>query len=113
MQFPGLTGLSHLPFAFFVLNLDPIFLHVGPISIHWYGLMYVVAISVALWALLKYTKRLGLHESQIWGVFVYAAIAGLIGGRLYFVIQQPDLVEHYLRDPANIFSVWNGGMAFF
>lgn len=113
MQFLGLSGLNHLPLAFFVLNLDPIFLHIGPISIHWYGLMYVVAISVALWVLLRYTKRLGIHENQIWGVFVYAAIAGLIGGRLYYVIQQPDLVSHYLLDPINIFSVWNGGMAFF
>ena len=113
MQFLGPSGLIHLPLAFFVLNLDPIFLHIGPISIHWYGLMYVVAISVALWVLLRYTKRLGIHENQIWGVFVYAAIAGLIGGRLYYVIQQPDLVSHYLLDPINIFSVWNGGMAFF
>ena len=113
MQFLGPLDLSHLPLAFFVLNLDPIFLHIGPIAIHWYGLMYVVAISVALWVLLRYSKRIGLHENQVWGVFVYAAIAGLIGGRLYFVIQQPDLVQHYLLDPKNIFSVWNGGMAFF
>ncbi|HEV2404408.1 MAG TPA: prolipoprotein diacylglyceryl transferase family protein, partial [Ktedonobacterales bacterium] len=113
MQFLNPSAIIHPPLAFFVLNLDPIFLHVGPISIHWYGLMYVVAISVALWVLLRYTKRLGIHENQIWGVFVYAAIAGLIGGRLYYVIQQPDLVSHYLLDPINIFSVWNGGMAFF
>lgn len=113
MQFLGPLDLSHLSLAFFVLNLDPIFLQIGPISIHWYGLMYVVAISVALWVLLRYVQRLGIRESQVWGIFIYAAIAGLVGGRLYYVIQQPDLVQHYLLDPINIFSVWNGGMAFF
>ena len=37
----------------------------------------------------------------------------LVGGRLYFVIQQPDVLTHYLLAPWNILAVWNGGMAFF
>jgi phosphatidylglycerol:prolipoprotein diacylglycerol transferase len=46
-------------------------------------------------------------------LFIWAAIGGLVGGRLYFVLQQPDLVENYLLKPINIIAVWNGGMAFF
>lgn len=106
-------GIFHLPFAFFVLNIDPIFLHVGPISVHWYGLAYVVAICVGLVVALRFTRRVGIHEDQVWGMFVWTAIAGLIGGRLYYVIQQPDLVSDYLLKPINILAVWNGGMAFF
>lgn len=118
----GALGLIHVPqmaahvpltLAYIVINIDPILLRIGPLAIHWYGLMYVVAISVGLWATLRYTARLGIHEDQVWGLFVWAAIAGLVGGRLYFVIQQQDLVSNYLLKPWNIIAVWNGGMAFF
>src|SRR5258708_19713152 len=75
--------------------------------------MYVVAISIGLWVITRWARDLGIHDDQIWGLFIWTAIAGLIGGRLYFVVQQPDLVQTYLLQPANIFKVWNGGMAFF
>lgn len=99
--------------AYFVLNLDPILARFGPFAIHWYGLMYVVAIAVALYVVMRWRRPMGIHEDQLWALFIWTAIAGLIGGRLYFVVQQPDLVQHYLLDPINIIAVWNGGMAFF
>jgi phosphatidylglycerol:prolipoprotein diacylglycerol transferase len=43
---------------------------------------------------------------------VWTIIFGLLGGRLYYVIQQPNLGD-YLRDPIRIIAVWEGGMAFF
>jgi len=113
MHVTGLTGLQHLSFAYFVINVDPVLLRLGPIVVHWYGLMYVVAISIGLWVITRWARDLGIHDDQIWGLFIWTAIAGLIGGRLYFVVQQPDLVQTYLLQPANIFKVWNGGMAFF
>ena len=118
----GALGAAHMPqmpahqlitLAYIVINIDPILLRIGPLAIHWYGLMYVVAISIGLWVILRYVARLGIHEDQAWGLFVWTAIAGLIGGRLYFVIQQPHLVSDYLLKPWNILAVWNGGMAFF
>lgn len=105
--------MSHFPFAYFVLNLDPILLHFGPFAIHWYGIAYVVAIAVGLFVIRRWTRREGIHDDQLWGLFIWAAIGGLIGGRLYFVLQQPDLVDKYLLNPINILAVWNGGMAFF
>ncbi|HKS70822.1 MAG TPA: prolipoprotein diacylglyceryl transferase, partial [Ktedonobacterales bacterium] len=99
--------------AYFVLNIDPILARFGPFAIHWYGLMYVVAIAVALYVILRWRRPMGIHEDQLWPLFVWTAIAGLIGGRLYFVVQQPNLVQNYLLDPINIIAVWNGGMAFF
>ncbi len=99
--------------AYIVLNIDPILVRIGPLAVHWYGLMYVVAIAVGLYALMRWARPMGIHEDQFWSLFVWTAIAGLIGGRLYFVVQQPNLVQHYLLDPINIIAVWNGGMAFF
>jgi phosphatidylglycerol:prolipoprotein diacylglycerol transferase len=102
-----------MPLGYIVINLDPVFITIGNLAIHWYGLAYVVAISVGLWFLLRWTRGQGIHDDQTWSLFLWAAIAGLIGGRLYFVIQQPDLLTNYIERPLNIFKVWNGGMAFF
>jgi phosphatidylglycerol:prolipoprotein diacylglycerol transferase len=99
--------------GYWIINIDPILLRLGSIAVHWYGLMYVVGISMGLWAIRRYTHRLGIHEDQMWGLFIWTAIAGLIGGRLYYVVQQPDLVQHFLLRPVNIIAVWDGGMAFF
>jgi phosphatidylglycerol---prolipoprotein diacylglyceryl transferase len=113
MSIAGLAGFPHVALAYFIINIDPIAFSLGPIAVHWYGIMYVVAITIALWVLLKYTARQGIHEDQVWGIFIWTVIAGLIGGRLYFVIQQPNLVQNYLLRPQNIIAVWNGGMAFY
>ncbi len=106
------TGLGTV-LGYFVINIDPVLLRIGPLAIHWYGLMYVVAIAVALWVVRRYTATLGVHDDQVWSIFLWTAIAGLIGGRLYFVVQQPDLLSHYILQPYNIIAVWDGGMAFF
>jgi phosphatidylglycerol:prolipoprotein diacylglycerol transferase len=101
--------------GYFILNIDPIFLHLGPIAIHWYGLAYVLAITIGVLVLRRWSRRLGVHDDQLYGLVLWVAIAGLIGGRLYYVVQQPDLVSNYLTPShwLNIISVWNGGMAFF
>jgi phosphatidylglycerol:prolipoprotein diacylglycerol transferase len=110
----GALGSLHvLSLAYLILNIDPILIRLGALAIHWYGLAYVVAIFIGGIVLLRWTRRQGIHDDQTWSLFIWGAIAGLAGGRLYFVVQQPDLVDHYLLQPRNIIAVWDGGMAFF
>jgi phosphatidylglycerol---prolipoprotein diacylglyceryl transferase len=109
----GLSGGGAFPLGYIVINIDPVLLRLGSIAIHWYGVMYVVAICMGLWAIRRWSAVMGLHEDQIWTVFLWTAIAGLIGGRLYYVVQQPDLWQHFILQPYNIVAVWDGGMAFF
>jgi phosphatidylglycerol:prolipoprotein diacylglycerol transferase len=106
-------ALLKTAFAYIVINVDPVALQLGPLTIRWYGLAYVLAISIALTAVLRYADSLGVPREHVWNIFLWSAIAGLIGGRLYFVIQQPNLVDYYIKQPAHIFAVWEGGMAFF
>jgi phosphatidylglycerol---prolipoprotein diacylglyceryl transferase len=54
-----------------------------------------------------------MTEDHIFCLLWWCVVAGLIGGRLYFVIQQPDLVQDYLLKPQNILATWEGGMAFY
>ena len=43
--------------AYIVINIDPIAFQIGPFSIHWYGLAYVVAIAIGMFVLLRWTRR--------------------------------------------------------
>ncbi len=95
------------------INIDPVIFRVGPLAVRWYGLMYVVGILVGLQLIRGYTVRKGISEDALYRTLWWAIAAGLIGGRLYFVIQQHDLVQGYLLKPWRILATWEGGMAFY
>ena len=60
-----------------------------------------------------YTTRKGIDQDMVYRTLWWCIAAGLIGGRLYFVIQQPNFVSYYLANPLHIIATWEGGMAFF
>src|SRR5579875_440604 len=95
------------------ININPVMLQLGPLSLRWYGFMYVVGIVVGLWAIQGYMRRKGISSDLLYRVLWWCIAAGVIGGRLYFVIQQPDLYQDYILKPWNILATWEGGMAFF
>jgi phosphatidylglycerol---prolipoprotein diacylglyceryl transferase len=94
-----------------IINIDPIAFQLGPFAVHWYGLMYVVGISVGLLTIWPYGKFKGLSEDQMWTVAWISIPAGLIGARIYYVLQQP--LGPYLSEPWRILAFWEGGMAFY
>ena len=95
------------------VNLDPV-LHIGPLPIHWYGVMYAVAFLVAYrFGVLPYAIRRGVPKAVAEKITVWTIIFGLLGGRLYYVVQQPNLWQNYILHPINIIAFWQGGMAFF
>lgn len=95
------------------LNINPVIFSIGPLAVRWYGLMYVVGIIAGLFAIRHYVKRKGIDENLVYRLLWWCVGAGLLGGRLYFVLQQPDLVSHYVLQPWNILATWEGGMAFY
>ncbi|MGI8827834.1 MAG: prolipoprotein diacylglyceryl transferase [Chloroflexota bacterium] len=102
---------TDIPALVIRIGVDPVALRLGPLSVHWYGLMYVAGIVVGLRIALPYAERLGISADKVYDVFWPVLIAALIGGRLYFVVQS-DLGS-YLRHPGNILATWEGGMAFY
>ncbi len=95
------------------ININPVIVQIGPVALRWYGLMYVVGIVIGLWAIRHYTERKGLTQNIVYRIFWWCLVAGLIGGRLYFVVQQPNFFSYYLIQPQHILATWEGGMAFF
>jgi phosphatidylglycerol---prolipoprotein diacylglyceryl transferase len=103
---PGRVG-------FITINVDPV-LHLGPLPIHWYGIMYAVAFLAAYqFGVLPYAVKRGIPKPIAEKIAVWTIIFGLLGGRLYYVVQQPNLWHNYVLDPINIIAFWQGGMAFF
>jgi phosphatidylglycerol---prolipoprotein diacylglyceryl transferase len=101
------------PVGFITINVDPV-LNLGPLPIHWYGVMYAVAFLVAYqFGVLPYALKRGLSKPVAEKLCVWTIIFGLLGGRLYYVVQQPDLWHNYILNPINIIAFWQGGMAFF
>jgi len=99
--------------AYIYINIDPVIVHIGALALRWYGLMYVVGILMGLWFIRRYTARKGITSDKVYRILWWSVVAGLIGGRLYFVVQQPNLVSYYLAQPWHILATWEGGMAFF
>jgi phosphatidylglycerol:prolipoprotein diacylglycerol transferase len=97
--------------GYITINLDPVLVKAGPFSLRWYALMYLLAIVVGLVAMVPYARSLGITSEQIWNVTAGVVIAGLIGGRLYYVVQNDP--GHYVSHPGDIIALWQGGMAFF
>jgi phosphatidylglycerol:prolipoprotein diacylglycerol transferase len=95
------------------INIDPVIVHIGPVALRWYGLMYVVGIMMGLVAIRGYIARKGISQETVYRILWWLIVAGLIGGRLYFVVQQPNFVSYYLAQPQHILATWEGGMAFF
>jgi prolipoprotein diacylglyceryl transferase len=82
-------------------------IHIGPLFLHAYGLMYVLAVAaVVLMTRYRWAKRGGDPElpyrTAIWGF-----PAGLIGGRIYFLITTPSQVPDHWWGP---FAIWQGGL---
>jgi phosphatidylglycerol:prolipoprotein diacylglycerol transferase len=100
-----------LTLAFITIGINPVAFHLGPLAVRWYGLGYVLGIAVAAWIAYPYARRRGIGEDAIWSTLMWGVVAGLVGGRLYYVVQN-DFGSH-LRHPQDILAFWDGGMAFY
>jgi phosphatidylglycerol---prolipoprotein diacylglyceryl transferase len=83
--------------------------HVGPLFVHFYGLMYVVAIALAIIITRRRWQATGGDPSLLTDVATWAVPAGIIGGRIYFDITTPfDIVpKGAWYGPL---AVWDGGL---
>jgi phosphatidylglycerol---prolipoprotein diacylglyceryl transferase len=88
-----------------------IFLTVGPLEIHWYGLMYLCAFLLA-WKLipaLARKKEFVLSQEDVSNILFAGVLGVLLGGRLGYVVFYG--AEYYGDHPWDILKVWEGGMA--
>jgi len=93
-------------------QFDPVAFSLGPLSVRWYGLMYLVAfIQFVLLGRLRIRQRGGpMSNEQLDDLLFYGVLGVIIGGRLGQVLfYEPG---YYFAHPLEIVAVWKGGMSF-
>ncbi|WP_232696975.1 prolipoprotein diacylglyceryl transferase [Brevibacillus daliensis] len=88
--------------------MDPIAFSLGPIDVHWYGLIMGTAFLIATYVARYNTKRAGIDPDHILNMVVWIIPAAIICARLYYVIFE---WENYADNPISALYVWKGGLA--
>jgi phosphatidylglycerol:prolipoprotein diacylglycerol transferase len=93
-------------------NINPILIQIGPIKIHWYGLMYLLAFLSAWWLGRSRARQPGaaVNEQQLGDLIFYCALGVVLGGRIGYILFY-NFAE-YLSNPLEILKIWQGGMSF-
>ncbi|MBK1640356.1 prolipoprotein diacylglyceryl transferase [Chromatium okenii] len=91
-------------------EIDPVVLALGPLKVHWYGLMYLFGFSVA-WMLARWrSAAAGWTTEQVDDLIFYGVIGTIVGGRLGYMLFYG--FAQILDNPLTLFKVWEGGMSF-
>jgi phosphatidylglycerol:prolipoprotein diacylglycerol transferase len=92
--------------------IDPVLIRIGPLSVRWYGLMYILGFLSSYLLVLYQIKKRGakIKKAVIDDLYFYIIIGLIIGARLGYVIFYNPVF--YLKNPLDIFAIWHGGMSF-
>ena len=92
-------------------NINPIAIELGPLKVHWYGLMYLLAFLCA-WGLANYRakQRTDWTAEMVSDLVFYGALGVVLGGRIGYVLFYE--FDKFLANPLWLFQVWTGGMSF-
>lgn len=93
----------------FVWNIDPTLLHLGPLELRWYGLLFVGSFFLGLMILKKIYLREGRDPELLDNLLIYVMIGAVLGSRLMHCLAYEP--EFYLANPLEILKVWKGGLA--
>jgi len=100
-------------------NFDPVAIHLGPISIRWYGLTYLFGALMVYLQLqsARSRARTGMTVDQAQEFVVYAMIGVIVGGRVLYLIADMltpggHAASYYFQHPLELIAIWEGGMAF-
>lgn len=93
-------------------EFDPVIVHIGPLALRWYGLMYLLGFAGAWWL---GRRRAGRENSpispgQLDDLIFYGALGVILGGRIGYILFYD--FGQWLNDPLVLLRIWEGGMSF-
>ena len=93
-------------------QIDPVIFSLVPVSLRWYGLMYLVAFALAWWLANRAAKKpgSGWSEQQVSDLLFIGFLGVILGGRIGYVLFYQ--FELFVSDPVYLFKIWTGGMSF-
>jgi phosphatidylglycerol:prolipoprotein diacylglycerol transferase len=96
-------------------QFDPVAIAIGPVQVHWYGLMYLAAFGLFMWLASRRVRypwlaAQGWTRRDVEDLLFFGVVGVIAGGRLgYVLFYKPG---HYAAHPLEILAVWQGGMSF-
>lgn len=91
--------------------------NIGPLTIHFYGILIMIGALAAAFVAARQAKRRGISGEVVWDMFPWLIIGGIIGARLWHILTPPaSMVEqgittwYYLTHPLDALSIWKGGL---
>lgn len=90
--------------------MHPDLFKIGPLTIHTYGVFVAAGFLLGLGLAVKQAKKEGIPSDRIVDLGFYVLLSALIGSRLLFVLIN---ASHYIRNPLEIFKIWEGGLVFY
>ncbi|KAB2898548.1 MAG: prolipoprotein diacylglyceryl transferase [Dokdonella sp.] len=96
----------------YLVDFDPVALSLGPLQVHWYGLMYLLGFAGAWWLGSRRLAagRLPVTREAFADLAFYVMLGVILGGRVGYVLFYN--LREYLAHPLDILRVWDGGMSF-
>lgn len=91
-------------------TIDPVIFSIGPLSIRWYGLMYLIGFVAAYWLAKKRLPKVGWSQEQLSDMLFWSFLGVILGGRVGYVLFYQ--FDFFLQEPLYLFKVWTGGMSF-
>lgn len=84
--------------------------HLGPLPIRAYALCIIAGIVVAVWLTGRRWRERGGRPEHVWDVATWAIVLGIVGGRLYHVVTDPELYFGAGKHPIDAVKIWDGGL---
>lgn len=93
-------------------SIDPVLIELGPLKVHWYGVMYLLAFVSAWWlGRIRASKSNSLiSPQQMDDLIFYGAVGVVLGGRVGSVLFYN--FDSFISNPLYLFKIWQGGMSF-
>jgi phosphatidylglycerol:prolipoprotein diacylglycerol transferase len=93
--------------------VDPVALQIGPLAIHWYGILIVTGVFLGAYYTARQVPRKNIAPDHVWNGLIICVILGIIGARLYHVFSSPQGGgvgwSYYRENPIEIINFWDGG----
>ena len=101
----------NIPLAEIPINIDPDLFTAGNLTLTWHGLFTLIAVALSVFLVERWSRREGLVSDAVMSVAVWAIIGGIVGARVFHVIDFWDDV--YRHNPGRIIQIWSGGIAIY